>query len=83
MSGPVRLFSTTWCGHCRRLKRQLEEAGIAYEEIDLDEQQHFGDKIVAKSGGYRIVPTVEVGGELLINPSVDEVKGALGAPVVS
>ncbi|MDQ3981161.1 MAG: NrdH-redoxin, partial [Actinomycetota bacterium] len=27
---PVTIYSTTWCGHCRRLKRQLDEAGIGY-----------------------------------------------------
>ena len=83
MPGSIRLFTTTWCGHCSRLKRQLDAAGIAYEEVDLDEQRHYGDKIVAKSGGYRIVPSVEVGDELLINPSVEDVKAALGATAAS
>ncbi len=81
MAEAIRLFSTTWCGHCRRLKRQLDDAGIAYEEIDIDEERQYGDRIVAKSGGYRVVPTVEVAGDLLINPSLEEVREALvGAP---
>lgn len=76
---PVTMYSTTWCGYCRRLKRQFEEAGIPFREVDLDEEAHHGAKIEAATGGYRTVPTVEVDGELLVNPSIREVQHALGA----
>jgi mycoredoxin len=78
---PVTMYSTTWCGYCRRLKRQFEDAGIAYEEIDVDEPEHrhLGDRIIEASGGYRVVPTVKVGDSLLVNPSLREVEAALGA----
>ena len=76
---PVTMYSTTWCGYCRRLKRQFDDAGIAYQEVDVDDprHRHFGDRIIEASGGYRIVPTVEVGGRLLVNPSLKEVEAAL------
>ncbi len=76
---PVTMYSTTWCGYCRRLKRQFDDAGIAYQEIDVDEPEHrhLGDRIIEASGGYRIVPTVEVAGRLLVNPSLKEVEAAL------
>lgn len=73
----VTLFSTEWCGHCRRLKRQLDEAGIGYVEIDVDEHVEFGAPIVAATGGARTVPAVEVGGRLLVNPTVADVADAL------
>ncbi len=73
----VTMYSTTWCGYCRRLKRQLEEAGISYQEIDLDRDGSYDDRIIEKTGGYRTVPTVEVDGELLVNPSIREVEAAL------
>ena len=76
---PVTMYSTTWCGYCRRLKREFEEAGIHYREIDLDEETHHAPKIEAATGGYRTVPTVEVDGELLVNPSLREVQLALNA----
>ncbi len=78
MSTQIALYSTTWCGYCRRLKRELAREGIAYEEIDVDlaEHRHHGERIVAETGGYRIVPCVEVEGELLVNPSVEEIKAA-------
>ena len=76
---PVTMYSTTWCGYCRRLKRQFEEAGLPFTEVDLDAEPHHGPKIEAATGGYRTVPTVEIDGELLVNPSIREVQHALGA----
>lgn len=75
----VTIYSTTWCGHCRRLKRQLDEAGIAYEEIDIDEHEQYADRIVEATGGYRTVPTLQIGDALLVNPTVPQVRAALGA----
>ncbi len=74
---PVTIYSTTWCGHCRRLKRQLDDAGIAYEEIDVDVHEQYAERIVAATGGYRTVPTLQVGERLLVNPTVPEVWAAL------
>lgn len=73
----IRMFSTMWCGHCRRLKRQLDEAGIAVEEVDVDEHREYEARIIERTGGFRTVPSVEVGDELLVNPSVREVQDAL------
>lgn len=74
---PIIMYSTPWCGHCRRLKRQLEEAGIEYREVDLDEQPEHGAKIIEATGGYRTVPTVEIEGRLLVNPPVSQVEELL------
>ncbi len=73
----VKLFSTAWCGHCRRLKRQLDEAGIDYEEVDVDHEPEAGRRIEAVTGGYRTVPTLEIDGTLLVNPSLAEVEAEL------
>lgn len=75
----VRMYSTVWCGYCRRLKRQMAETGIRFEEIDLDEEPGHGERIALATGGNRTVPTVEVDGRLLVNPSLDDVKEALSA----
>ena len=77
MTQPITVYSTTWCGHCKRLMRQLDEADISYEVVDVDENPQFGARIVAKTGGFRTVPTLEVGGDLLVNPSIVQVREAL------
>lgn len=74
---PVTMFSTTWCGYCRRLKRQMEDEGIAFREVDLDRDPSHDARIVKASGGYRTVPTLEIGRRLLVNPSIAEVRDAV------
>lgn len=76
MDNPITIYSTRACGYCVRLKRQLDGAGIAYTEIDVDEYPHHGDRIVEASGGYRIVPTVEVDGALLVHPTLGAIRAA-------
>lgn len=73
----VKLYSTAWCGHCRRLKRELDEAGITFTEVDLDERPELGERIVAVTGGDRTVPAVEIDGHVLVNPTLRQVEEAL------
>lgn len=74
----VTMFSTTWCGYCRRLKRQMTDAGIDFREVDLDDDPSHDARIIATTGGYRTVPTLEVNGRLLVNPTLGEVEAAIG-----
>ena len=77
MTTPITVYSTTWCGHCKRLLRQLEEADIPFRIVDIDEEPQHGARIEAKTGGYRTVPTLDIGGDLLVNPTIAEVQAAL------
>ena len=76
MSDGITLYTTRTCGPCRRLKRRLDEAQVAFREVDINDEPATARRIEAATGGFRIVPTVEVGGRLLVNPDVDEVVAA-------
>ena len=77
MTQPVTMYTTVWCGYCRRLERQMSEAGIAFRKVDIDAHRAFGDRIEAATGGHRTVPTIEIEGELLVNPSFSQVAAAV------
>ena len=76
MARPIIMYTTAWCGYCRRLARQMTEAGIAFQTVDIEAHRHFGDRIEAVTGGNRTVPTIEIEGVLLVNPSIGEVEAA-------
>lgn len=76
-SAGIVMYSTSWCGYCRRLGSQLREAGIEFEVIDLDADSRHDERIKEASGGFRTVPTLEIGDRLLVNPTIIEVKRAL------
>lgn len=69
------VFSTTWCGYCRRLKVQLDRAGIAYAEVDIDRHENGALLVAQVNDGNLTVPTVLFAdGSALTNPSVAEVS---------
>lgn len=53
------VYSSSWCGDCRRAKRVLEEAGASFEEVDVDRDAQAEAMILEKSGGRRVVPTLK------------------------
>lgn len=75
----LTVYSTTWCGYCRRLKTQLDEAGIAYAEIDIEEDPKSADFVGSVNGGNHVVPTVlYADGTTATNPTLAAVKRSLG-----
>ncbi|MET7933613.1 mycoredoxin [Streptomyces sp. NPDC005322] len=84
MSGTVTMYSTTWCGYCRRLKGQMDREGIAYTEINIEQDPESAAFVKKANGGNQTVPTVQVvpssgGAEVVMtNPSLAQVKQALG-----
>src|SRR6476469_9267932 len=76
--GSLTMFSTTWCGYCQRLKRQLEREGIGYTEINIEEDPASADYVMSVNGGNQTVPTVVFpDGNAATNPSLAEVKARL------
>jgi mycoredoxin len=80
MAGNVTMYSTTWCGYCRRLKGQMDRAGIAYTEINIEQDPESADFVEKANGGNQTVPTVLFpDGSTLTNPSLAQVQAKVGA----
>ena len=72
------MYSTTWCGYCRRLKVQLDAAGVAYEEVNIERDPGAADYVQSVNGGNRTVPTVRFADDTaLTNPSLAQVTAKL------
>jgi glutaredoxin 3 len=57
----VRVYSTRWCGYCVRAKALLESRGIPYEEISLDDDPAFRQKLFDLAGGWTVPQILIVG----------------------
>lgn len=78
-AGAVTMFSTTWCGYCRRLKSQLDAAGIGYREINIEDVEGTAELVASLNGGNQTVPTlIFPDGSSATNPSAAEVKARVG-----
>ena len=81
MLEPLTMYTTTWCGFCRRLKSQLGREGIEVREVDIELDPEAADFVMSVNGGNQTVPTLLFAdGSALVNPSVAQVKERLAGP---
>jgi glutaredoxin 3 len=50
----VQVYSTRWCGYCVRAKALLESRGIEFEDISLDEDPAFRQKLFDLTGSWTV-----------------------------
>ena len=72
------MYTTPWCGFCRRLKGQLAREGIEVAEVDIERDPAAADYVMSVNGGMQTVPTVVFpDGTALTNPSAAQVRAHL------
>ena len=69
----VRVYWRRGCWFCSSLRRQLADAGLDTEEHDIWADEAAAAFVRAHAGGSETVPTVDVAGEVRVNPSPSEV----------
>ena len=73
------MYSTPWCGYCKRLKKDLNAAGITFAEVDIDQVPEAADIVMKVNNGNQTVPTLVFDdGTAMTNPSVAKVLEKLG-----
>jgi mycoredoxin len=78
VSGQLVMYTTSWCGYCRNLKKQLATAGIEISEVDIEHDQAAADYVMSVNGGNQTVPTLLFpDGTALVNPSAAQVRARL------
>ena len=78
MPEPLTMYTTRWCGFCRRLKSQLARDGIEVREIDIEVDPDAAGFVMSVNGGNQTVPTVVFAdGSALTNPSAAQVRDRL------
>ena len=56
------MYTTAWCGYCVRAKALLEQRGLDFEEIRVDDDPGFRDKLEELTGGWT-VPQIVIDGK--------------------
>lgn len=78
MSDTFTMYTTTWCGYCQRLKRQLAEEGIDFTEVDIEQNPESALVVEQANNGNQTVPTLVFADDsALTNPSVAQIKAKL------
>lgn len=73
------MYSTVWCGYCKRLKTAMKASGIPFTEVDIERDPEAAKFVMSVNSGNQTVPTVKFAdGSALTNPSIAQVKTKLG-----
>jgi glutaredoxin-like protein len=73
---PVPAVTVYWrpgCPYCGSLRRGLRRSGLATREVDIWSDPAAAAFVRHHAGGNETVPTVDVGGTVLVNPSARRV----------
>src|SRR5205823_2118291 len=74
------MYTTRWCGFCRRLKSQLARDGIEVREIDIEVDPDAAGFVMSVNGGNQTAPTVVLAdGSAPPNPPAAAAAAAGGA----
>lgn len=73
----VKVYGADWCGPTRRALAHLDQAGVEYEYINVDKDQAASEWVKQQNNGKEKKPTIDVAGEVLSSPELDELDDAL------
>jgi len=54
------MYATGWCPYCDRARELLTQKGLAFKEIDVDEDAKLREQMISRSG-RRTVPQIFIG----------------------
>jgi glutaredoxin 3 len=64
MSKPVKIYTKEGCPYCRRAKELLKGKSVAFEEIDVSNDQKTRDELES-STGFATVPMIFIDGKFV------------------
>lgn len=66
----ITIYSTSWCPDCRRAMRVLNESGVPYRYVDIEQDSASATLVEQLNDGMRSVPTIVFpDGSRLVEPS--------------
>ncbi len=69
------LYATQWCGYCKQIQRFLDQKGIPYKSVDIDQDPEGRKAYQALGGGG--IPFVDVNGTLIREYNPEAILSAL------
>ena len=50
----IKIYSTNWWGSCIAAKKLLDDKGLSYEEINIEEKGISREDLIKLTGGYTV-----------------------------
>ena len=73
----IKVYGADWCGDTVRTLEQLDNLGVAYDYVDIEEDEQAAQWVREQNDGKERKPTVKLGTQILSVPSDAELETAL------
>ncbi len=60
----IKIYSTSWWGPCKAAKQLLDDKGLSYEEINIEEAGITREDLAELTGGHT-VPQIVINDEII------------------
>lgn len=71
----IVMYSTSWCGDCRRSKAWLDANKVEYKEVNIEEDEEGMAYVQKVNNGMNSVPTIVFpDGSILVEPSNQQLE---------
>lgn len=77
--GVVKVYGAAWCGVTRRALSHLDQVGVAYDFIDVDNDPAASEWVKERNGGVELKPTLDVAGDVVTANQLDTLDDTLRA----
>jgi mycoredoxin len=57
----ITVYTTGWCPDCWRAKKFLKERGVAFHEVNIEEDVAAEELVLRVNDGRRKIPTLKIG----------------------
>ncbi|MEO7364004.1 MAG: glutaredoxin domain-containing protein [Candidatus Saccharimonadales bacterium] len=74
----ITVYSATWCAFCHAVKDYFDKLGVAYIDVDVEQDPKGGLDAVNKSG-QRGIPVVDIAGDIIVGFDRPKIDAALAA----
>lgn len=72
----VKVYSTTACPWCYKVKDYLKEKKVKFEDINVGEDREAAQEMVKKSGQMG-VPVIDINGKIIVGFDKEKIDKAL------
>jgi mycoredoxin len=73
----VKVYGADWCKDTQRTRKQLDKLGVAYDYVNVEEDEQAALWVKEQNDGKERKPTLKVGQQVLSVPSEKELETAL------
>ncbi len=73
----INVYGTDWCEDTTITRQHLDELGIPYRYINIEQELDAATWVKQMNHGKQKTPTVDINGQLLVEPDNSELDEAL------